>query len=41
MLMNAQLDGILVSLAPTTREFNHFENVRKRDIPLFFSYRIL
>lgn len=40
-LMNAQVDGILVSLASTTREFNHFEKVRKRDIPLFFPYRIL
>ena len=39
--MNAQVDGILVSLARTAREFNHFEKVRKRDIPLFFSYRIL
>ena len=41
MLMNAQLDGILVSLARTAREFNHFEKVREQDIPLFFSDRIL
>ena len=40
-LMNAQVDGILVSLARTTREFNHFEKVRKRDIPLVFFDRIL
>ena len=40
-LMNAQLDGILVSLARTAREFNHFEKVREQDIPLFFSDRIL
>ena len=40
-LMNAQVDGILVSLARTTREFKHFEKVRKRDIPLVFFDRIL
>lgn len=40
-LMNAQVEGILVSLARTTREFEHFENVRKRDIPLVFFDRIL
>ena len=41
MLMNAQVDGILVSLSRTTREFRHFEKVRKRDIPLVFFDRIL
>ncbi len=40
-LMNAQVDGILVSLSRTTREFRHFEKVRKRDIPLVFFDRIL
>ena len=40
-LMNAQVDGILVSLARTTREFKHFEKVRRRDIPLVFFDRIL
>lgn len=40
-LMNAQVEGILVSLARTTREFRHFEKVRKRDIPLVFFDRIL
>lgn len=41
MLMNAQVDGILVSLARTTREFKHFEKVLKRDIPLVFFDRVL
>ena len=40
-LMNAQVEGILVSISRTTREFKHFENVRKRDIPLVFFDRIL
>ncbi|WP_210517952.1 LacI family DNA-binding transcriptional regulator [Hymenobacter terricola] len=40
-LMNAQVEGILVSLARTTREFQHFEDVRKRDVPLVFFDRIL
>ena len=40
-LMNAQVEGILVSLARTTREFGHFEKVRKHDIPLVFFDRIL
>ncbi|MGI4835971.1 MAG: LacI family DNA-binding transcriptional regulator [Janthinobacterium lividum] len=40
-LMNAQVEGILVSLSRTTRDFKHFEKVRKRDIPLVFFDRIL
>ncbi|OGX87091.1 LacI family DNA-binding transcriptional regulator [Hymenobacter glacialis] len=40
-LMNAQVDGVLVSLARTTHDFKHFEKVRKRDIPLVFFDRIL
>jgi LacI family transcriptional regulator len=40
-LMNAQVEGIMVSLSRTTREFKHFEKVRKRDIPLVFFDRIL
>ena len=40
-LINAQVDGILVSLARTTRDFKHFEKVRKRGIPLVFFDRIL
>lgn len=40
-LINAQVEGILVSLARTTRDFKHFEKVRKREIPLVFFDRIL
>jgi len=40
-LINAQVEGILVSLSRTTREFKHFEKVQKRDIPLVFFDRIL
>ena len=40
-LMNAQVEGILVSVSRTTREFRHFEKVRKRDIPLVFFDRIV
>lgn len=40
-LMNAQVEGILVSLSRTTCDVKHFEKVRKRDIPLVFFDRIL
>jgi len=40
-LMNAQVEGIMVSLSRTTNEFRHFEKVRKRDIPLVFFDRVL
>lgn len=40
-LMNAQVEGIMVSIARTTREFRHFEKVSKRDIPLVFFDRTL
>ena len=40
-LLNAQVEGILVSLSRTTREMRHFEKVRKRDVPLVFFDRIL
>lgn len=40
-LLNAQVEGILVSLSRTTHEFKHFEKVRKRDIPLVFFDRVL
>ncbi len=40
-LINAQVDGILVSLARTTRDFRHFEKVRARGTPLVFFDRIL
>lgn len=40
-LLNAQVDGILVSLARTTRDFRHFDKVRKHGVPLVFFDRIL
>lgn len=40
-LINAQVEGILVSLARTTHDFKHFEKVRKREIPLVFFDRML
>ena len=40
-LMNAQVEGILVSLSRTTHDARHFERVRKRDIPLVFFDRML
>ncbi|MBC6989406.1 MULTISPECIES: LacI family DNA-binding transcriptional regulator [Hymenobacter] len=40
-LMSAQVEGILVSLARTTRDFKHFKKVQKRGIPLVFFDRIL
>ena len=40
-LINAQVDGILVSLSRTTHDFKHFEKVQQRDIPLVFFDRIL
>ncbi|MBC6992306.1 MULTISPECIES: LacI family DNA-binding transcriptional regulator [Hymenobacter] len=40
-LMNAQVEGILVSLSRTTHDFKHFEKVRKREIPLVFFDRML
>ena len=40
-LMGAQVEGIMVSLARTTRDFKHFEKARKRDVPLVFFDRIL
>ncbi|GAB3639008.1 LacI family DNA-binding transcriptional regulator [Hymenobacter arcticus] len=40
-LINAQVEGIMVSLSRTTHDFQHFEKVRARDIPLVFFDRIL
>jgi len=40
-LINAQVEGILVSLARTTHDSRHFEKVHKRGIPLVFFDRIL
>jgi LacI family transcriptional regulator len=39
-LLNAQVAGVLVSLARNTQEFHHFDKVRKRGIPLVFFDRI-
>ncbi len=40
-LLNAQVEGIMVSISRNTREFRHFEKVQKRDIPLVFFDRVL
>jgi len=40
-LLSAQVAGILVSLSRTTNDFQHFEKVRKRGIPLVFFDRVL
>lgn len=39
-LLKAQVDGVLVSMSSTTREFEHFEQVRRKDIPLVFFDRM-
>lgn len=39
-LLNAQVEGILVSLARTTQDFQHFEKVRNQNIPLVFFDRM-
>ncbi|MCC2546608.1 LacI family transcriptional regulator [Hymenobacter sp. BT175] len=41
LLMNAQVEGILVSLANTTQHFEHFEAVQKQTVPLVFFDRII
>ncbi len=35
-LLNARVDGILVSISIETRKFDHFELVKKRGLPLIF-----
>ena len=40
-LLSAQVAGILVSLSRTTHDFQHFEKVRSRGLPLVFFDRIL
>ncbi|RSK44421.1 LacI family DNA-binding transcriptional regulator [Hymenobacter perfusus] len=40
-LLSAQVEGILVSMSRTTRDFRHFEKVRKQEIPLVFFDRVL
>ncbi|TLM94165.1 LacI family transcriptional regulator [Hymenobacter jeollabukensis] len=39
-LLNAQVEGILVSLSLTTKDVQHFEDVRRRHLPLVFFDRI-
>jgi LacI family transcriptional regulator len=39
-LLKAQADGILVSMSSTTRDFEHFEQVRRKGTPLVFFDRI-
>ena len=41
LFMNAQVEGILVSLANTTQDFRHFEAVRDQNIPLVFFDRVV
>ncbi|MBO2012692.1 LacI family DNA-binding transcriptional regulator [Hymenobacter negativus] len=40
-MINAQVDGIMVSIARPTHDFRHFDKIKKRDIPLVFFDRIL
>ncbi|MDO7854475.1 LacI family DNA-binding transcriptional regulator [Hymenobacter convexus] len=40
-LLSAQVAGILVSVSRTTRDFRHFEKVRKQGVPLVFFDRVL
>ncbi|MCC3157229.1 LacI family transcriptional regulator [Hymenobacter sp. 15J16-1T3B] len=39
-LLTAQVEGILVSLSLTTKDVQHFEEVRRRDLPLVFFDRV-
>jgi LacI family transcriptional regulator len=39
-LLKAQVDGVLVSMSDTTRDFEHFEQVRRKGIPLVFFDRM-
>jgi LacI family transcriptional regulator len=39
-LLRAQVDGVLVSMSNTTRDFEHFEQVRRKGIPLVFFDRM-
>lgn len=41
LLMGEQAEGILISLANTTQTFDHFETVRKAQVPLVFFDRIV
>lgn len=39
-LLKAQVDGVLVSMSSTTRTYEHFEQVRRKGIPLVFFDRM-
>jgi LacI family transcriptional regulator len=39
-LLKAQVDGVLVSMSNTTQEFDHFEQVRRKGVPLVFFDRM-
>ncbi|RTQ53308.1 LacI family transcriptional regulator [Hymenobacter gummosus] len=41
LLMNAQVEGILVSLSSTTQDFAHFDAVRQAEVGLVFFDRIV
>jgi LacI family transcriptional regulator len=41
LFMNAQVEGILVSMAKTTQDFSHFEQVRAQQVPLVFFDRVV
>lgn len=41
LLLNARVEGILVSLANSTRDFRHFEVVRQQHVPLVFFDRVI
>ncbi|WP_167852264.1 LacI family DNA-binding transcriptional regulator [Hymenobacter elongatus] len=40
-LLNAQVDGILLSLSLSTHDFRHLEEVRRREIPLVLFDRVV
>ena len=41
LFLNAQVEGILVSMAKTTQDFSHFEQVRAQQVPLVFFDRVV
>lgn len=41
LLRHSQVEGILVSLANTTQDFSHFEELRQQGVPLVFFDRVV
>src|SRR6185369_2481194 len=39
-MKNHRVDGILVSIAKNTKDFTHFDNLKKYDIPVVFFDRV-